>query len=813
MQRHLTLVSSCLLAATAASAVSAAGQQGYRLPPQEVVELVDARPAPSVSFSPDHTFMLFIQRASLPTIADLSRPMLRLAGMRLDPDARGPYRTSFSEALALGTREGEARVDIPLPEGARIIGTTWSHTSRHFLVTLLGEGGAELWVVDVNQPDRPRRLTDRMHTVFGGASFTRDGEHVLCRLVPGDLGAAPQEPRVPSGPAVQESSGRRSPVRTYQDLLSNEYEASLFAYHATSEAARISIRTGEQRIILPAGLHTSLRESPDGELLLATELGRPFSYLLPYYSFPQTVTVRSASTGERIQTIAEVPLGENIPLGGVRTGRRSIQWQASAPATLAYVEALDGGDPKAEVPHRDRWSRLRAPFTGEGETMILVEHRASGLQWLENPTQVIATEYDRATRWTRASLCDLEDGSARILDDRSRSDRYADPGRIMSRVTSSGQFFPIQDGPWLLRSGEGAGPEGSRPFLHRQNTETGEVEELWRSSADAHETVAAVLPASPGQEHPAFITRHESRTSPPNYFMRAPDAKPKALTHFEDPTPQIRGVHKELVKYERADGVPLSATLYLPEDYREGQRLPLLVWAYPREYTDVKTASQVRVSTNRFTRIGGSSHLHLLSQGWAVLDGATMPIIGDPETMNDTFLDQLVASAQAAIDFAAERGVGDRERVAIAGHSYGAFMTANLLAHSDLFRAGVARSGAYNRTLTPFGFQSERRTFWEAPESYFRISPFMHAHKINEPLLLIHGEADNNSGTFPLQSERLFHAIKGNGGVGRLVMLPNESHGYRARESVLHTLAETIEWLDEHVVNARPRTLEASSPR
>lgn len=132
-------------------------------------------------------------------------------------------------------------------------------------------------------------------------------------------------------------------------------------------------------------------------------------------------------------------------------------------------------------------------------------------------------------------------------------------------------------------------------------------------------------------------------------------------------------------------------------------------------------------------------------------------------------------------------------------------MTANLLAHSDLFRAGIARSGAYNRTLTPFGFQSERRTFWEAPEMYAKVSPFWYADKIKEPILLIHGEADNNQGTFPIQSERMFAAIRGNGGTARLVMLPLEAHGYAAKESTEHTLFEMVQWFDKWVKNAKPR--------
>ena len=229
--------------------------------------------------------------------------------------------------------------------------------------------------------------------------------------------------------------------------------------------------------------------------------------------------------------------------------------------------------------------------------------------------------------------------------------------------------------------------------------------------------------------------------------------------------------------YKRADGVPLSFELYLLPDYGPGTRLPTLIWAYPREFNDADTAGQVFGSSKRFTEVTGYSQLFHVLNGFAVLDNASMPVVGDVDTVNDTYIKQIVDDAKAAIDKAAEMGVTDPARVAVVGHSYGAFMTANLLAHCDLFKAGIAESGAHNRTLTPFGFQSERRTIWQAPDVYIKMSPFMYADKIKTPMLLIHGEADDNDGTFPIQSDRMYQAIRGNGGVARLVFLPFEAHG------------------------------------
>jgi dipeptidyl aminopeptidase/acylaminoacyl peptidase len=537
---------------------------------------------------------------------------------------------------------------------------------------------------------------------------------------------------------------------------------------------------------------------------LATRLAKPFSYVLPASLFPQVVEMLRAD-GTSAYIVREMGLGDDIPPEGVRTGPREHQWQQSADATLWWVEAQDNGDPRKRSPVRDHWKSLPAPFTGQPATRLLLEQRAQGLTWAADGDQVLVREYDRDRRWRRSNIYALQTMGMTLVEDRSINDRYGDLGDFVMSVDERGARTMRQDGAWFYRRGTGATPEGARPFLDRVQPIEGLSERLWQCAAGTYETLVSVLPVE-GEAVPQIVTVLESPTVTPNYQLRDVTAKTvKALTAYPDPCPELRGVTQELVKYKRADGVELSATLYLPANRKEGERLPLFVWAYPLEFNDAATAGQVSGSPHRFVRVRGPSHLFLLTQGWAVLDNATMPIVGDPETMNDTFLEQIVAASQAAIDFAVERGVADRDRVAVGGHSYGAFMTANLLAHCDLFRAGVARSGAYNRTLTPFGFQSERRNIWEAPQSYLKLSPFLSANKINEPLLLIHGEKDNNMGTFPIQSERMYQAIQGNGGKARLVMLPHESHGYRSREAVLHTLAKMFEWLDTHVKQAAPR--------
>ncbi|MHC4208195.1 MAG: alpha/beta hydrolase family protein [Planctomycetota bacterium] len=776
--------------------------EDYRLPPPEVVEIVDAPPVPTVRLSPDRQWMLLIEGTSLPSIEDVSRRMLRLAGTRIDPASNGRFTTRFDRGLALRRVDGNRTRALPVPGGGRLASVSWSHDSRHIAWTVVTDRGTELWGASVEPDVKPRRLLTDLNTVTLGLEWMPGGSTVLCGIVPPGRGAEPEAPSVPRGPNTQETTGERSPLRTYQDLLSSPHDEALFEHYATSQPVLVSIAEGGVTRLGPPAVYREISPSPDGRHLLVSRLEKPFSYQMPWWSFPHTYEIWSAD-GRPEHVAARIPMGENIPIGGVRTGPRMIRWKPGAPATLVWAEALDGGDPKREVAHRDRWLEHEIPFDGEPRELLRIEQRARRMTFLRDPALVITDEYDRDRRWTRSLLHDLRDPLAmKVLDDRSIRDRYGDPGRITTVPTASGHRVALQQGPWIFRTGSGPSPDGVHPFLDRQNVETLETERLWRCGNGAYESVAAVWIED---DRPQFITRHETPVSPPNYRRRGlGDEEARAVTDFPDPTPQIRGIRKEVVTYERHDGVQLSATLYLPADYRPGTRLPLLLWAYPIEFNDPGTASQVTKSPHRFTRIRGASHLHLLTQGYAIMDGATMPIIGHPETMNDTFIEQIVASARAAIDKAVELGVADGRRVGVGGHSYGAFMTANLLAHCDLLRAGVARSGAYNRTLTPFGFQGERRPLWGASEVYFAISPFLHADAINEPLLLIHGELDSNSGTYPMQSQRLFKAIKGNGGITRLVMLPGESHGYRARESVLHTLAEMIDWFDRYVKYAEP---------
>jgi dipeptidyl aminopeptidase/acylaminoacyl peptidase len=656
---------------------------------------------------------------------------------------------------------------------------------------------------------RGQRVTGvHVNTAFGGYSW-QDARTIIVSLVPSPRGPAPAYQNVtPSEPSIQETSGRTGAVQTFQDLLKSPNDEKLFEYFATSQIAVVDVGGRVRKIGAPA-IYDNFDISPDGRYILIQRIERPFSYQFPVFRFPVTTEIWDTS-GKLVATVAKMPLQDNLPVQGVPVGPRGISWIPTEPATLMWAEALDGGDPRKKVSPRDRLMKLGAPFTATPAELLKVENRYQGRLFGERDGMMWFFDYNRDTQRRRVFMTDYRSpGSIKLVSDLNVNDRYNELGSpVMKQLPNGSSVIRIHEEDIYL-TGSGASPDGERPFLRRMNLTTLKTDEIFRSGKDVYESVVAVVDDNGAQ----FMTRRESASDPPNLYLRQvcpPGTNciavvDRQLTNFADPSPQLRAITKQLVRYKRADGVDLSFTLYLPPGHKEGTRLPTVVWAYPLEFTDASTAGQVSGSTNRFTQIGGISHLFFLLQGYAVLDNATMPVVGDPLTVNDTYVDQIVSSARAAIEKGVQMGVVDPERVGVGGHSYGAFMTANLLAHSDLFRAGIARSGAYNRTLTPFGFQSERRTFWEAPDLYARVSPFFVANKINEPILLIHGEADNNQGTYPMQSERLYAAISGNGGTARLVMLPLESHGYAARESTEHTLYEMINWFDRYVKNAKPR--------
>lgn len=781
-----------------------AQNSSYQKPPKDVLDVLNAAAIPQTSISPAKDKILLLEPLNYPSIDELSQPMLRLAGLRINPNTNGAHRQPYAVKLTLKNITDGKETIVNLPNGAQIISPQWSADGKYVAAGNITPTGIELWIVETANAKATMVKNVRVNTAFGGFSWMPDGKSLLVNLVsPKRAAAPPYQNLTPTAPNIQETTGKTGAIRTYQDLLRSPNDEALFDYYATSQLAVVSVDGKIKEIGQPAIFNTA-EISPDGNYILTSRVQRPFSYLLPANDFPQEVEIWDTN-GKSVYKAASVPLQDNIPVDGVTTAPRSFGWIPTEAATLVWAEALDEGNPKAKVEFRDKLMRIAAPFSAAPTEIVKTQHRFAGRSFGERDGLMLFSDYNRDTRKRRLFMVDYsaQASAPKLISDLNVADRYNDIGQPVVKRLPNGFSVVQQNGDEIFLTGAGASAEGDRPFLRRMNLQTLKTEEIWRSTNTEFEGFVALLDDGGTR----FLTRKESPLDPPNLYLRsvANSQTPQKVTNFSDPVPQLRGIKKQLVKYKRADGVDLSFTLYTPPNYKEGTKLPTLVWAYPLEFTDASVAGQVSGSTNRFTSIGGISHLFFLLNGYAVLDNATMPVVGNPETVNDTFIKQINDSAKAAIDKGVEMGVVDPERVGVGGHSYGAFMTANLLAHSDLFRAGIARSGAYNRTLTPFGFQGERRNFWEATELYTKISPFFYANKINEPILLIHGEADNNTGTFPIQSERLFAALQGTGGTARLVMLPHESHGYSARESVEHTLFEMISWFDKYVKNAKPR--------
>ncbi len=790
------------------TSLEAQNNKGYQRPPEAIAKLIDAPSTPSVSIDSKGEWMLLMQRPGYPSIEEVSAPELRIGGTRINPATNGRSRASHMTGLTLrNIATGEEINFSGMPSKPQIANVSWSNDETKIGFTNTTENGIELWMADIQTKQAKRLLGAIVNNAYVSAfDWLPDNSGMLVSTVKDGRGAPPQQPSAPKGPVLQETSGAKAASRTYQDLLKNSYDEELFEYYTTVQLKEVDLN-GNSKNIGKASIIKGYSISPDGQHILVQTIQKPFSYLVPGYRFPFNYEVWNKA-GTSVKLMAEIPLDEVRPNGfdATRLGARSMSWRADRPATLYWAEAADGGDPKKDTEVRDIIYMQDAPFENAPVQLATTSLRYSYISW-GNDEKAIINQRWWAKRMDRRSLINPSkpSGEGEVIIDRNTSDRYNDPGTPMMVKNDYGWYVLKMDKDNLFMRSTGGSPEGDRPYLSKFNLKSKKTDILFRSEAPYYERPIDIL----SKKGDKIITLRESEKEPPNYFIR--DLKKgtlNAITSFPHPQPELMEVNKEVIKYKREDGVDLTAVLYTPAGYNKEQDgpLPVLMWAYPREYKSAKNAAQVRGTPYSFTRVSSGSPIFWVLRGYAVMANTEMPIIGEGDKEpNDSFREQLVMNAKAAIDKVVEMGVGDRNKIGVGGHSYGAFMTANLLAHSDLFAAGIARSGAYNRTLTPFGFQREERTYWEAPELYNYMSPFMHADKVNEPLLLIHGEADNNSGTFPIQSIRFYNAVKGHGGTARLVMLPHESHGYRAKESIMHMLYEMDTWLEKHVKNATTR--------
>ena len=802
----LSLVACVLLGSLACSVSYAADAARYQVPSQAIVDMIDAPQIPQTLLSPNRDWLMLLERPALPPVAELAQPEIRLAGIRINPRNNNQRRTGQATGIKLvRIADRVEKVITGLPQGARIGDAQWSPDGRRIAFSLVKDSAIELFIADTANGAVAKRLTDRVLNSAIGRAFVwqSDSKSLVANFVPSGRGAPPKFVELPSGPSILENLGKRNIARTYQDLLKSPHDEALFDYYCTSELAGIGL--DGKTTPLATGVIRTFHPSPNGEFVMVQTIRRPYSYSVPISRFPLKTEIRDArdqDAGKLIKTLSDLALAENEELDpdAVRKGPRQYVWRSDTPATMTWVQPIEG----RRNGLGDQLFALAAPFEGEPQTLAKFDLRFQTAYWGRDDVALVVEASRKTRRVVTWRIFPADTARAPMkLFDRSSEDRYGDPGAPATEADSRGgrilNFSP--DGKAIYLSGNGASPEGDRPFIDRYDLETRETKRLHRSEAPHYDTPIALFDTGPTLK---LLLQRESITDAPNIHVRdLATGAMQAVTRFVTPKNPIASVTKEVIRYKRKDGVELSGTLYLPVGYKKDDGpLPLLMWAYPREFLSAEAAGQVSGSPYRYVRPNFSGPLPFLTLGYAVLDNPAMPIVGDNgKEPNDTYLAQLIASAEAAIDEVVRRGVADRSKIAVGGHSYGAFMVANLLAHTRLFAAGIAESGAYNRTLTPFGFQAEDRNFWKARDVYSQMSPFNFADQIKTPMLMIHGEADSNSGTFPLQSERLYQAIRGLGGTVRLVMLPFEDHGYRGRESVLHRLWESQRWLDKYVKN------------
>ena len=777
----------------------------FQTPPSEILQLADFERAPLVRMDQKQHYMLLIYRNTYKTLDDLNQTEISLAGLRVNPVTNISSTITYNSNLKIQhLKSGLLEQVKGLPQYARIANISWSPDERMIAFTITADDGVELWLLDVSNA-QARKITDaRLNANLGNpAIWYADSKKLLVRMLPRERAEIVDHKKVlPVGPTVTVSDGTQSQNRTYQDLLKNKSDEDNFVSLTTSELMTVDLN-GDKTLFKPADMYFGESFSPDGTLLLISKFRKPFSYLVPLNRFPQETAVYKLN-GELVTRVNEVPLAEIMPKGfmAVRKGKRAMNWRPDKGATLFFVEALDEGDPQQKVDFRDAVYQWEAPFDNTPALLAKTTLRYADIVWGNDQTAVLHEQwYDNRRIITSLFSPGSPAVAPKPIFDRNFQDVYSDPGNFETRKNEFGLYVLTINNNNLFLIGDGFTEKGQFPFVDALDLNTLKTKRLYQSAyTDKMEEIIDLTDVSNGE----VLVRIQSKNEYPNYYIRNFKKRiaPKQLTRFPNPFESISNVHKELIKYKREDGVELSGTLYLPVGYdkTKKEKKPLLIWAYPAEYKDKNSAGQTSNNPNEFTFPHYGSFVYWVTRGYVVLDDAAFPIVGEgEEEPNDTFVEQLVANAKAAIDAVDALGYIDRKKVAVGGHSYGAFMTANLLTHSDLFACGIARSGAYNRTLTPFGFQREQRNFWDAPEVYNRMSPFMNADKMKTPMLLVHGEADNNPGTFTLQTERYFQALKGLGAPARMVILPKESHGYVARENILHLLWEQDQFLEKYL--------------
>jgi len=822
------------------SGLVSAQKISYMQPPKEIVEIISAKPLPEVAFSNDYKKAVISgKESSMSELSYIAGSEFRVAGLRIDNNFSNTRQQFSNELSILDVESGSINQVTGLPQNAKISNIDWSPSGKYFCFINNTPQKLELWRVDAVTAVSEKLNTLKLNAVLSEPYSFLDDERIMYKCVPDNAGLRPESQPIPQGPVVQEHKGAGRSARTSPDMIASYYDEQVFDYYATSQLALFS--SAGNTIVGKPALYRSLSLSPNKEYMIVTTEQKPYSYQRGHQSYPYRTEVWNIK-GEFVKMLEDNKVGnlsmrpdedfadDTAMQDSVRTPKRGMKesnwrWRSDLPQTLVWNESeaasrggRDGGNRpadfvdtvKSDAPKQKTFIYQQdAPFTSEKTILLKSEGRVDNLVWCNKTFALFTTTDSKAKLRNTFSFvpCDTTVNPRLLISQTTELDTignfpvFGRPYMVNNQFGEKILYTDEKNSLFYLTDSKRRDSEGDNFwFIDKIDTKTAKIENVWTGKAPFLETVEAITDFKKLK----FISRKESNTDVPNYFLvDIKGKKSRQLTNFHDPYPSIQKMQRRFVSYKRADGLTLTANLYLPENYdptKQG-KLPVFMWGYPYEYKTRALAEKRRAARYAFARPGYSSPLYWATQGYAVLDDFAVPIVAENKKKepNDRFIKELVMDAEAAINYLDSIGVGDKERVAVGGHSYGAFMTANLLAHTKLFKAGIARSGAYNRSLTPFGFQSESRNYWKAQSLYNQMSPFNYADSLKTPILLIHGQLDNNQGTFPVQSERLYHALAGLGGTVRYVQLPFEAHRYSAKESVLHVLYETHRWLEKYL--------------
>ena len=546
-------------------------QEKYSKPPKDIEAVLTAQQSPTVSVNPTHDYMMLEQGQRYPSIADLSEPMLRLAGLRINPRTNGPHRDPRIVSLTV-KKIGGSEIKVATPADARLSGVAWSEDGKRFAYTNTTNHGIELWtgVTATGATSKvPGVLLNTACSAGAGGGpggggrggrggggggpvrWINGGKSLLVRTSPAGRGKAPALDAPPEGPSIQQSlTGAKGQVATLEDLLKTQQDEKLYEYYCTAQISVVDPSTGNANAIGKPGIFSTVDLSPDGKHLLTARIHRPFSYLYSQQAFPKDVEVWDIA-GKLEFKLAKVPLADSLPLESVQTGPRGWEWHPLEPATVIWWEALDGGLTRQPAKERDKIVKLAAPFTASPTEVLRTEQRFGGMQFSESGKYVFIRESDGGRGRNRTSVM-TDGGKPEVLWSLNSRERYKDPGTVMSKSVHGHQVV-IENNGVVLLDGLGSSDQGDHPFLDRFDLKTKKAERIFQCDNSSYEQVTTLLDENGNR----FITRWETPTDPPNYFIRSASVagEKKAITNFPDPAPQIRNIKKELVKYKRPDGV------------------------------------------------------------------------------------------------------------------------------------------------------------------------------------------------------------------------------------------------------------------